>query len=84
MPRAIRPTCAGRLRQRADGAANAGALTLPVATATLRPGFGHRAEVSHAVDDPDRWVRIDGTGPVDEVAETVWHTVVELTARAES
>ena len=52
MPSTIRPTCAGRLRQRMDGAANAGALTLPVATATLRPGFGHRAEDRHAVDDP--------------------------------
>src|SRR5215204_1715813 len=46
------PTWAGRPRQREDGAANAGALSLPVATATLRPGFGHRAEDRHAVHYP--------------------------------
>src|SRR5687768_16805385 len=52
IPTTMAPTCAGRPRQREEGAANAGALSLPVATATLGPGFGHRLEDRHAVDDP--------------------------------
>ncbi|MCB1014571.1 MAG: dTMP kinase [Acidimicrobiales bacterium] len=30
-----------------------------------------------AAADPDRWVVVDGTGPVDEVAERVWNAVAE-------
>src|SRR5215207_10707583 len=53
MSATMAPTWAGRPRQREEGAANAGALSLPVATATLRPGFGHRAEDRDAVHDPN-------------------------------
>lgn len=38
---------------------------------------------AQAVEDPDRWVVLDGSGPVDEVADTVWHAIAERTARVE-
>jgi len=39
---------------------------------------------AQAVEDPDRWVVLDGSGPVDEVADAVWHAVVERAAEVET
>ena len=48
----IAATCVGRPRQRDAGAANAGALTLPLATATRGLGaVGHRVQDRFAIDD---------------------------------
>ena len=39
---------------------------------------------TQAVENPDRWVVLDGSGPIDDVAEAVWHAVVERTAEVEA
>jgi dTMP kinase len=36
---------------------------------------------AQAVDEPDRWVTIDGAGSIEEVAEAVLHAVVERTSQ---
>jgi dTMP kinase len=44
-------------------------------------GFHDRVEAGYralATADPERWVAVDGDGPVDEVAERVWAAVTSL------